>query len=839
MSDSNLFSDEGTSGSFVKSEDLPDGSSVYTLAEEQAQESAPIPFDSNLAEHLSAGQLGTIAQELLEGINQDLESRQEWENTIEKVLKYLGFKVDEYRTVPFMRACGAYDSTLGTTLIDFWATARSELFPVNGPVGARILGEVTPEKEEQGDRVKKFLNYYLTQMDKEYYPDSEKLLLYVGFFGCAFRKVYQDFVQNRPVARFIKPYDLIVNNNTTSLMESSRITHRMELSRKDILLKQSIGQFIGNVVPAINDDTEDDNKLKTAINRQEGIDTKGSDNKDLFTYYESHTNLELDIDKNINPNNIPLPYIVTIDEYNKKVVAIRRNWEQNDNAFNRIQYFVQYQYLPSFGLYAWGLAHLLGSNAITLTSIQRQLIDAGTLKNFPGGLKAAGMRIKSNNKAVGPAEFLDIETGGRPIQEALMLMPYAEPSIVLAQLRDKLIEETRALGSVTSAVISENNAQAPVGTTLALLDIAHRGQSAILRGLHFSLGIELTLLSKLFGKYLGDMPYPFSLPNSQTYILKQDFNDQIDIIPVSDPNINTSTQRIMRAEALLKLSSSAPQLHNQREILERMYKAMGIEDINKILPPVPEPQTLDPTSEDMLLLQGAPVKAAPFQDHDAHIMVKGKFLHDLEVKGGLTPPLQAQITLNMQQHKAYKIFAHMLQEMQQNMQQQMQPQIEQLQQQAMMMPQMQMEVQAQMQQLQQQVQMQIQQMGQMDIMQIMQMPQVQNALAQEDAQAAQKEMEAQQQAQQNQLDPNKIMLEDIGQRREASHLKHQEANSKLETDVFKENLKFETEQAKLQEKAQEAQLRAQTEVFKVEHKFESDQHKVQERPLGHFSETHQ
>lgn len=837
MSDAHIFPDEGANESFVKSEDLADGSSVYTLSNDDETElGQSILFDANLAEHLSSGELGTIAQELLEGISQDKESRSEWENSIEKVLKYLGVKIEEYRTVPFMHACGAFDSTLATVLIQFWATARSELFPTDGPSGSRILGEPTTEKEDQGERVMKFLNFYLTQMDKEYYPDSEKLLLHVGFFGCAFRKVYQDFVQNRPVARFIKPYDLIVNNNTTSLMESSRITHRMDLSRKDIMLKQVIGQFIGDVVPTINDDTEDDNTLKKAINRQEGIDTKGSENKELFTYYETHTNLDLDIDKDINPNNIPLPYIVTIDEYNKKIVSIKRNWEEGDNAFNRIQYFVQYQYLPSFGLYAWGLAHLLGSNAITLTTIQRQLIDAGSLKNFPGGLKAAGMRIRNNNKAPGPAEFVDIETGGRPIQETLMLMPYAEPSIVLAQLRDKLIQETQSLGAVTNTTISEHNSQAPVGTTLALLDIAHKEQSAILRGLHFSLGVELKLIGKLFGKYLGDTPYPFSLPNSQTYILKQDFNDQVDIIPVSDPNINTSTQRIMRAEALLKLSSSAPQLHNQREILERMYKAMGVEDINKILPPPPEPQTLDPTSEDMLLLQGAPVKATMFQDHDAHIMVKGKFLNDLTASGGLNPSLQAQITLNMQQHKAYKVFAQMLQEMQHNMEQQMQPQIMQLQQQAMMMPQMQAEAQMQIQQLQQQAQMQIQQMSQMDIMQIMQMPQIQNALAQEDAQKAQMQIQEQQQAQQNQLDPNKIMLEDINQRREASHLKHQEAASKIETDVFKENLKFETEQAKLQEKAQEAQLRAQTEVFKVQHK---DEHQLQERPLGHFNQTHQ
>ena len=763
-------------------------------------------FNDNLAEQMSENELSSLSSKLIEGIDEDKESRRDWELIADNVMNYLGIKLEPKgsRDAPFVSACAAYDTTLASCLMHFWASARAELFPAAGPCKAEVLGNPTPEKEDAADRIKKFLNYYLTQIDQPYYPDSDQLLLYTGFFGIGFRKVYMDPILDRPVGRFVKPQDLIVNNNTTSLLESPRITHMIEYTRKDILLNQRSGIFIDVDLPEINDEQADEDIINKKIKKMEGINTDGGQNKDLFKFYESHVDLNLDNDGKYNKDEIPLPYRVTICETNKKIVSIRRNWKEDDSTFTKKEFFVKYSYLPGFGLYSLGLAHLIGSNAITLTQTQRQLIDSATLKNFPGGLKAAGLKIKNNNKAVGPNEFWEIETGGLPIQQAVMLMPYGEPSIVLKELRKELIQETQQLVSIGEVPFPEGRNDAPVGTTLALLEVKSRLESSIMRSLHVSQGQELKLFFNCFAENLSDTPYPFSVVGGESIIMRQDFNEKINVVPVSDPNVITSTHRLLRAEALLKLAQSNPQIHDLREAYHRMYASMNIPDIDKLMPKPPVGQPLDPISENMMILSGKPIAVAMFQDDDSHITAHGKLLSDPMIMQN--PPLLAASNLHIQNHKGQKIFKEQHKQQQEQQMMQWQTQAAQLQQQIAYMNQMGQlappEMVQQLMGLQNQMQLPPAPVPEVPIDQIMANPQIQNLLAQQDAQQTMQEQQQAQQAQADaaakQIDPNQVMLADIEQRREASHLKGSEAQLKSETEAFKAQLKFESEKAKME-----------------------------------------
>jgi hypothetical protein len=481
--------------------------------------------------------------------------------------------------------------------------------------------------------------------------------------------------------------------------------------------------------------------------------------------------------------------------------------------------------LSGFGIYGLGLAHLIGSNAITLTSLLRQSVDAGTLKNFPGGLKKRGLRIENNDKAIGPSEFHEVETNDVPLTDCVMLMPYNEPSSVLIQLRQEIIQQAASLSSTAESEIPELGTNAPVGTTLAMLEVANKVQSSVLRSLHVSLGHELKLLFNLFGEYLEDQPYPFAVPGSSTAIMKQDFNDRINIVPVSDPNVLTSTHRLITAESILKLAQSAPDLHNLREVYKRMYSAMNVENVEKILNDEPQPVSLDPLTENAYFMLNKPVTIAMFQEDDNHIVAHKKQLEDQMVQSN--PQIAATINLHIQQHKAYKALKQMLQQKQQQVQQtiqqaqqQMQMSQQQLQQSQMMgiplMPDM-IARQAQMEQsLQmkvQQEQMMLKQMQeqyqQMPPDQVQAMPEIQNMVASQDAQEINQQIQQQQQQmaqqeaqmkeqQEKQIDPNQVMLAEIAQRREASSLKDEEAKLKAETEAFKAQLKYESDKAKME-----------------------------------------
>jgi len=631
-----------------------DGSLDFVAGEAGEDEISPagneFNFYENLADGLKNSKLHSLAISLLSDIKDDRSSRKELEATWNLALKYLGFKVEEIMKVPFDGACGAFDTTLATTLMNFLAIAKAELFPPSGPAKSKVEGYVTEEMEDRGDRVEMFINYFLTVIDKPYYSDSDRLLLYVGLFGSAFRKVVMDPILKQPAPRFVKPQNLIINNYTTSILESTRITEEIFLTRKEVLLRQRSGIYLKDALPGSADDNEEmDSPVNREIRKREGVSESEAENKSLFKFYEMHVELDPadvedefgmpnklrleerqneedeyddadehgpyaqedadfdDEDEEYGDNdedgrdeeNIPRPYIVEICEATKKIVSIRRNWEEQDENFKREECYVHYYYLPGFGIYCVGLAQLQGSNAIVLTDILRQSIDTETRNIFPGGLRQKGMRLETNDLTPGPSSYVEIDTGGAPIGDAVMFMPSKGMSPGIAQLRTELKTDTMNLGGASQQGHAATS-NTPVGTMLAQIEINDRVPSTILISLHSSLAYELQLLKKLFQKYFGDEPYPFNVPGNHKYIMREDFSDNINIVPVSDPNIITTTQRVIIAEIILKMAQASPQLYNLREANERMLRAMKVPEIDKILPKPQEPQEvvpMDPISE--------------------------------------------------------------------------------------------------------------------------------------------------------------------------------------------------------------------------------------------------
>jgi hypothetical protein len=809
--------------------ELPDGSSVYTIGQPEPQEPPQSEdFYENLALNISESKLSVLASQILEDIKADQESREEWEKTGELVYKYMGFKIEEFRNVPFFQACAAFDSTLSSALLNSYATARAELFPASGPARTEILGAPSPEVDDEGTRVKLFMNYYLTTKDRDYYPDSERLLLYVIFYGSAFRKVYQDPIAKEPRCRFIKPQDFIINHHTTSLMASNRLTEVMYLERKDIMLRQQMGDFIESELPAVNDEDEDESRIQQAIKRTEGISTDSTENKSLFKFYEVHTNLDpKDIENLGDGVFIPRPYIVTICATTRKIMSLIRNWKEDDETYKRREFYVHYYYLPGFGIYSLGLAHLCGSNSIVLTSILRQLIDAGTLQNFPGGLMMRGLRLEDNDKAIGPTEFRSIDTGGRALQDCVMQMPYSGPSSGLMQLRDSLKNESSNLIAAAENAVPETGMNMPVGTTLALLEVANKVESSVLRSLHNSLGYELKLLFNLFAEYLPDSPYPFSVPGQETAIMKKDFSDNVNIVPVSDPNVLTTTHRLMRAQALLQLAQGNPDIHDMRQVYYRMYQAMNMDNIDQILPkpsPPPPPQALDPITENMTMLQGTAVTVAMFQDDDAHNIAHRNFLQDPVVQAAIqqNSGLYAMINMHIQAHEANKAYKQLHQQrVEQHAQHQMMMSIQQG-----MPPEM-----AQMQMQQHLQNIHPPHVSDDEQQKIPQHPEIQNMVAQQaaqkiiqDAQAQQEQQKQQQEQEQREKEkqeqlsqiPNQIMLQEIQQQREAAMLKEKEAEQKNQLELVKAQMKQASDQEKNQVEIMKANIKHVGDMAKME-----------------------
>ena len=751
-------------------EELEDGSTIYEVGEPELEQNSDNSFYANLAEDLTESSRHKLSTYLLEAIDEDIEARKDWLTSVQKVKEYLGFSLEDLQGAQFTQATRTFDTTLSTALIRFYATTRAELLPQSGPAGFKIQGEQNEALEKQGELICNWLNYFLTIKDDSYYSDFERFLLYLGLYGSGFKKVYYDKISEQPISRFIMPEDFVIDGDCTSVLESERITHILHLSKREVLLKQQSGIYRECELPYLkginSNDQEDDEEEK----KKDGIDLGVYTKQSLFPIYEVHTYLNLEdfINDGADENNeeVPLPYVVTIDKISKEILAIRRNWEEQDADKKRTNYFVQYNYLPGFGVYGIGLAHLLGSNAITLTSLLRQLVDAGSFKNLPGGLRVKGFKQQNNDLMVGPGEFVEVDTGGVPLQEAFMPLPYSEPSQTLRELRLEIVNQCKELGSTSELGMLDSKEDIPTGTMLAALENNNRIQSAVLRSIHHSLSYELQLIEKLFKDTLTYQKFSFNETNAS--ISGEDFVEEVKIIPIADPSTNSRIQKIIKAQEVLRTAEQSPDLHNMREVLRINYEAQGLsaEEIDKILPSEESEEILplDPITENINILSGKGVSAAMWQDHAAHKMVHGTFAQQ-------HPELQAEIMAHITEHEAYEYLIQMQQTIGSEL-----PPLEEI-----------------------------------------QNPEIQNAIAL----AAARGLEETGQISQEEnapIDPNQLILADIQQKEEEVKAKERMSDKKLEFDTFKTQLDFEKEKAKIESNEDIAKLKAETELEKSSNK---------------------
>jgi hypothetical protein len=573
-------------------------------------------FD-NLAELLDDNELDPLASELFDQYTSYKESRGDWEETYRNGLNLLGFKY-ESRTEPFRGAAAVTHPVLAEAVTQFQAQAYKELLPADGPVRAQILGAVTPEKQDQANRVKDFMNYQIMDQMKEYEPEFDQMLFYLPLSGSTFKKVYYDDLLGRAVSKFIPADDLIVPYSATSLDDADAIVHVISMSEND-LRKQQVGGFYKDI--ELGEPPITENQIKEKEREIQGV--RKNDQNDQYTILEMHVDLDLpgfeDIDPATGePTGIKLPYVVTIAEANTKILSIRRNYAENDPRKKRINYFVQFKFLPGLGFYGFGLIHMIGGLSRTATAALRQLLDAGTLANLPAGFKTRGVRLRDDAQPLQPGEFRDVDVPGGDIQSQFMQLPFKGPNQVLFQLMDLCVNQAQRFASIADAQVGDMNQAAAVGTTVALLERGSRVMSAIHKRLYVGMKQELKLLSEVFASYLPQ-EYPYDVPGASRNIKVSDFSAEVDILPVSDPNIFSQTQRIGMAQTQLQLAQSNPQIHDIYQAYRSMYEAIGVKNVNAILPPPVQPQPLDPVLEEIAAMGMKPIQAFPGQDHKAHI----------------------------------------------------------------------------------------------------------------------------------------------------------------------------------------------------------------------------
>ena len=607
-----------------------------------------VPFGANLAEVLDPGVLQQISSELMPLFEADQGSRKDWEEQYGKGLKLLGFTFDE-RTRPFKGAAATTHPLLTEAIVQFQAQALKELMPADGPVRTRVLGKETREKLMQADRVRDFMNYQITSVMEEYTPDFDQLLFYVGYGGSAFKKVYYDEDRDRMVSKLILPDNLYIPYNGSSVMsECPRITHVVPMSVNDYRKAVLRGQYLDTAEERSTAD-EGNNIIQKETDRVTKITPNADDEEMELLEFQIDYDLEgfEHMDEDGEPTGLRLPYIITIDRTSGSTIGVRRNWNESDELFRRKQYYVHYMLVQGLGSYGLGFLHLVGGLSQAATSALRQLLDAGTLVNLPAGFKAKGARIMNDDVPLQPGEFRDIDAGGVELSQTLMPLPYKEPSQTLFALLGFCADAGRRLASVTDMQVGDSNQNAAVGTTIALLEKGGQVMSAIHKRLHYSQRIEFNLLAKGFGEYLPD-EYPYDVPGETRSIKRKDFDERIDVLPVSDPNIFSVAQRITMAQTQLQLAQSNPQMHNMYEAYRRMYQAIGVRDIDAILNTQNVDKPKDPASENSQALDGSPLKAFAGQQHDAHIMNHILF--------GMSPLIggMPQVAVTMQKH----IFDH-------------------------------------------------------------------------------------------------------------------------------------------------------------------------------------
>jgi hypothetical protein len=580
-------------------------------------------FDANLAEYISESELTSIAGDLLGDFEDDISARKDWIQTYVDGLELLGMKIEE-RSEPWEGACGVYHPLLSEALVKFQAETIMETFPAAGPVKTLIIGKETPEKKDAAQRVQDDMNYQLTDVMTEYRPEHERMIWGLGLSGNAFKKVYFDPALDRQVSMFVPAEDIVVPYGASSLEQSPRVTHVMRKTENEIKRLQHAGFYrdvdLGEPATALDE-------VEKKIAEKMGFRATSDDR---FKILEMHVDLDLegyeDVDKDGEPTGIALPYVITIEKGTQEILSIRRNWRPEDENKQTRQHFVHYGYVPGFGFYCFGLIHLVGAFAKSGTSLIRQLVDAGTLANLPGGFKTRGLRVKGDDTPIAPGEFRDVDVPSGAIKDNLMTLPYKEPSQVLYSLLGTIVEEGRRFASAADMKVSDMSANAPVGTTLAILERTLKVMSAVQARIHYSMKQELGLLKDIIRDYTPD-EYDYEPVDGRPRAKKTDY-ELVAVIPVSDPNAATMAQKIVQYQAVLQLAQNAPQIYNLPQLHRQMLNVLGIQNAQKLIPLEDDQKPQDPISENMNVLRQKPVKAFIYQDHEAHITAHTNFMQD-------------------------------------------------------------------------------------------------------------------------------------------------------------------------------------------------------------------
>jgi hypothetical protein len=611
-------------------------------------------FDANLAEYMDEGSLTEIVGDLIGDFDNDIASRKDWIQTYVDGLELLGLKIEE-RTEPWEGACGVYHPLLAEAVVKFQSETMMATFPAMGPVKTQIIGKETPAKKDAAERVQEDMNYQLTDVMQEYRPEHERMLWSLGIAGNAFKKVYFDPSLNRQVSMFVPAEDIVVPYGASSLESAERVTHVMRKTENDLLRLQQSG-FYRDIDLGTPDNVLDEVEKKIA----EKLGFRATSD-DRYKVLEMHVNLDLDgfehTDDDGEPTGIALPYVVTIEKGSNSVLAIRRNWNPDDETHQKRQHFVHYGYIPGFGFYCFGLIHLIGAFAKSGTSILRQLVDAGSLSNLPGGFKTRGLRVKGDDTPIAPGEFRDVDVPSGSMKDNIMPLPYKEPSLVLAGLLDKIIDEGRRFASAGDLKVADMSGNTPVGTTLAILERTLKVMSAVQARIHYSMKQEFKLLKRIIADYTPE-DYSYEPTEGRRAAKKSDYDD-VDVIPVSDPNAATMSQKIMQYQAALQLAQGAPQLYNLPLLHRQMLDVLGLKDAQKLVPMPDDQKPRDPISENMAAFKMEPMKAFIYQDHAAHITVHMSAMQDPRIMQMMGQNPNAQMIMgammsHIQEHIGYE-----------------------------------------------------------------------------------------------------------------------------------------------------------------------------------------
>jgi hypothetical protein len=625
-----------------------DGSAVIEIGDDSDE----VPFYANLAEVLDPSELSHVGNNLLQLFEADKASRADWEQMYAKGLDLLGLKIED-RTKPFRGAAGVVHPMLTEAIVQFQSQAMKELMPAGGPVRTQIVGKETLDKAQQAARVQDFMNYQITTVMEEYTPEMDQALFYLGYGGSVFKKVYYDEQLGRMVSKLCLADDVYIPYSGSSVMsQCPRITHRIAMDANEYRKRVVAGEYLDlDILP--NQSGQYADQIQDGVDRVVGLEPSG-EAEEVFLL-EFQVELDLvgfeDLDDNGEPTGIKLPYVITVEEGGGRVVGVRRNWEEQDELKRRRNYFVHYVLIEGLGAYGLGFVHLIGGLSKTATSALRQLLDAGTLSNLPAGFKAKGARIADDDKPIQPGEWRDIDAGGAELSSSLMPMPYKEPSQVLFMLMGFTVEAGNRLASIANLQVGDGNQQAAVGTTIALLERGSMVMSAIHKRLHYAQSMEFRMLAQGFGMYLPD-EYPYDVPGASRSIKRQDFNNMVAVLPVADPNIFSTAQRLLLAQTQLELAQSAPQMHNMYEAYYRVYAALNVRDIDGILRPQNSQMPKDPATENSDVLDGMELKAFAGQQHDAHIAAH--LMMGLSPLIGANPLAAATLQKHVLQHVRLK-----------------------------------------------------------------------------------------------------------------------------------------------------------------------------------------